>query len=192
VLIVCFSFLYYTNLCLSCDKNLEEFLMLCFVLWASCYNFLSIKFYVCIWVDLLFVHITFISNIRKETRFFTYFLWTRRVRRRMLLYKMTHGVNIGSLRMIDLRRCYSTTQTLCDFPTKHFLYGMGTVTSKAWMPNTLVDCTIMIHPDTYLLIQFYLTHLMGLWSCSQPWLTWTNKYSTFLDFFLICCSFAYL
>jgi hypothetical protein len=30
--------------------------MLCFVLWASCYSFLSIKFYVCTWVDLLFVN----------------------------------------------------------------------------------------------------------------------------------------
>jgi hypothetical protein len=44
-------------LCISCDKNLEEFLMLCFVLWASCYSFLSIKFYVCTWVGLLFVNI---------------------------------------------------------------------------------------------------------------------------------------
>jgi hypothetical protein len=43
-------------LCISCDKNLEEFLMLCFVLWASCYNFLSIKLYVCTWIDLLFVN----------------------------------------------------------------------------------------------------------------------------------------
>jgi hypothetical protein len=25
-------FLHYTSLCISCDKNLEEFLMLCFVL----------------------------------------------------------------------------------------------------------------------------------------------------------------
>jgi hypothetical protein len=53
---VCFSFLHCTSLCISCDKNLEEFLMLCFVLWASCYIFLSIKFYVCTWVDLLFVN----------------------------------------------------------------------------------------------------------------------------------------
>jgi hypothetical protein len=38
----------------------------------------------------------FISDIRKETRFFSCFQWTGRVRRRMLLYKMTHGMNIGS------------------------------------------------------------------------------------------------
>jgi len=55
VLMVCFYFLHYTSLCISCDKNLEELLMLCFVLWASCYSFLSIKFYVCTWIDLLFV-----------------------------------------------------------------------------------------------------------------------------------------
>jgi hypothetical protein len=53
---VCFSSLHYTSLCIACDKNLEEFLMLWFVLWALCYIFLSIKFYVCTWVDLLFVN----------------------------------------------------------------------------------------------------------------------------------------
>ncbi len=53
---VCFSFLHYTSLCISCDKNLGEFLILCFVLWALCCTFLSIKIYVCTWVDLLFVN----------------------------------------------------------------------------------------------------------------------------------------
>ncbi len=53
---VCLSFLHYTSLCISCDKNLGEFLMLCFVLWALCCTFLSIKIYVCTWVDLLFVN----------------------------------------------------------------------------------------------------------------------------------------
>ncbi len=37
----------------------------------------------------------------------------------------------------------------------------------------------MIHHGTYLQILFYLTHLKGLWSCSQPWLTWTSKTSSF-------------
>jgi hypothetical protein len=32
VLMVCSFFLHYTSLCISCDENLEEFLMLCFVL----------------------------------------------------------------------------------------------------------------------------------------------------------------
>jgi hypothetical protein len=32
VLMVWFSFLHCTSLCISCDKNLKEFLMLCFVL----------------------------------------------------------------------------------------------------------------------------------------------------------------
>jgi hypothetical protein len=53
---VYFSFLHYTSLCISCDKNLVELLMLCSVLWASCFSFFSIKFYVCTWVDLLFVN----------------------------------------------------------------------------------------------------------------------------------------
>jgi hypothetical protein len=56
---VWFSFLHCTNLCISCDKNLEEFLMLCFMLWASCCSFLSIKIYVYSWVDLLFVKILY-------------------------------------------------------------------------------------------------------------------------------------
>jgi hypothetical protein len=53
---VCLSFLHYTSLCISCDKNLGEVLMLCFVLWALCCSFLSINIYVCTWVDLLFVN----------------------------------------------------------------------------------------------------------------------------------------
>jgi hypothetical protein len=53
---VCLSFLHYTSLCISRDKNLGEFLMLCFVLWVLCCSFLSIKIYVCTWVDLLFVN----------------------------------------------------------------------------------------------------------------------------------------
>jgi hypothetical protein len=56
VLMVWLPFLHYTSLCISCDKNLGEFLMLCFVLWALCCSFLSIKIYVCTWVDLLFVN----------------------------------------------------------------------------------------------------------------------------------------
>ncbi len=53
---VCLSFLHYTSLCISCDNNLGEFLMLYFVLWALCCSFLSLKIYVCTWVDLLFVN----------------------------------------------------------------------------------------------------------------------------------------
>ncbi len=60
---VCLSFFHYTSLCISCDKNLKEFLMLCFVLWASCYSFLSIKLYVCTWIDLLFVNRCGLSNL---------------------------------------------------------------------------------------------------------------------------------
>jgi len=61
------SFLHYTSLCISCDKNLGEFLMLCFVLWALCCSFLSIKIYVCTWVDLLFVNsFRFEINIAKS------------------------------------------------------------------------------------------------------------------------------
>jgi hypothetical protein len=56
---VCFSFLHYTSLCISCDKNLGEFLMLCFVLWTLCCSFLSIKIYVCTWALLLFVNIKY-------------------------------------------------------------------------------------------------------------------------------------
>ncbi len=50
------SFLHCTSLCLWCDKNLEEFLMLCSMLWASCFSFLSINIYVCTWLNLLFVN----------------------------------------------------------------------------------------------------------------------------------------
>jgi hypothetical protein len=63
---VCFSFLHYTSLCISCDKNLEEFLMLCFGLWGSCFSFLSIKFYVCTWIDLLFVNNYLLQIIKLE------------------------------------------------------------------------------------------------------------------------------
>ncbi len=59
---VCLSFLHYTSLCIPRDKNLGEFLMLCFVLWVLCCSFLSIKIYVCTWVDLLFVNNTLLVN----------------------------------------------------------------------------------------------------------------------------------
>jgi hypothetical protein len=65
----------------------------------------------------------------KEIRFFIYLQWTRRERKRMLLYIITYGMIIGSLKMIDLRRCYKRTQTLCASPTKCFLYG--------WEPSHL-------------------------------------------------------
>jgi hypothetical protein len=51
----------------------------------------------------------FIWDIGKETRFFIYLWQIRRVRKRMLLYTITHGMNTSSLRMIDLRRCCSST-----------------------------------------------------------------------------------
>jgi len=66
---VWFFFLHYTSLCISCDKNLEEFLMLCFVLWTSCYSFLSINIYVCTWIDLLFL------NMVLELRLFCNRTW---------------------------------------------------------------------------------------------------------------------
>jgi hypothetical protein len=73
-------FLHCTSLCISCDKNLEEFLMLCSVLWASCFSFLSIKIYVCTWVDLLFVN-NFNSNQVAKVKFILllfsfFFFWT--------------------------------------------------------------------------------------------------------------------
>jgi hypothetical protein len=43
-----------------------------------------------------------------------------RGKRRMLIYTMTLGMNTSSLRMINLRRCYRTTQTLCASPKKMF------------------------------------------------------------------------
>jgi hypothetical protein len=45
-----------TNLCFWCDNNLEELLMLCFMLWASCFSFLLIKIYVYAWLYLLFIN----------------------------------------------------------------------------------------------------------------------------------------
>ncbi len=62
---VCSSFLHYTSLCISCDKNLGEFLMLCFVLWALCCTFLSIKIYVCTWVGFLFVNISLSTTVKQ-------------------------------------------------------------------------------------------------------------------------------
>jgi len=59
---VCLFFFHYTSLCISRDKNLGKFLMLCFVLWVLCCNFLSIKIYVCIWVDLLFVNNKYMNH----------------------------------------------------------------------------------------------------------------------------------
>ncbi len=40
--------------------------MLCFVLWALCCSFLSIKIYVCTWVDLLFVNNLYFNLIHNR------------------------------------------------------------------------------------------------------------------------------
>ncbi len=42
--------------------SLEEFLMLCSMLWTSCFSFLSIKIYVCTWLDFLIVNM--VSKLR--------------------------------------------------------------------------------------------------------------------------------
>ncbi len=45
-------------------------------------------------------------------------------------YTMEHGMNTGSLKMSNLRRCYEKTQTWCTSPTRCFLCGTITITSK--------------------------------------------------------------
>jgi hypothetical protein len=44
--------------------------MLCFVLWALCSSFLSIKIYVCTWIDLLFVNIFILNFIGEKIIFY--------------------------------------------------------------------------------------------------------------------------
>ncbi len=96
----------------------------------------------------------------------------------MFLCTLEHGMNTRSLRMNDLKRWCGKTQNWCVSPTRCFFCGMGTITSRLGC-HTLVDCTMMVHLDTYLQILFYSTLLKGLWSCSQPWLTWISKTSSF-------------
>ncbi len=96
----------------------------------------------------------------------------------MFLCTVEHAMNTRLLRMNDLKRCYGKTQSWCASPTRCFLCGIGSTTSRLRC-HTLADYIVMIHLGTYLYIQFYLTLLKGLWSCSQPWLIWTSKFSFF-------------
>jgi len=117
-------------------------------------------------------------GIRKGINLFIYFRQARKVRSRMFFYTMEHGMRPWSLRMSSLKRCCRKTQTWCASPTNCFLCGTRTTASKLGC-HTLTYCTVMIHRGAYLQILFYSTLLKGLWSCSQPWQTWTSKTSSF-------------
>lgn len=65
----------------------------------------------------------FTWDTRKEIRFFTYFQCTKKGRRRKLLYTMIHGMNIGFLKINELRNCWRMTQISCNFPTIFFYMG---------------------------------------------------------------------
>ncbi len=95
-----------------------------------------------------------------------------RMRSMMFICIVEHGTNIRSLKMSDLRRCCKKTQNWCAYPTRCF-FCVG------WEPlhpclDAIANCIVMIHLGTYLQIWFYSRLLKGLWSCSQPWLTWTR------------------
>jgi hypothetical protein len=52
------------------------------------------------------------------------------------------------IEMNNLKRCYKKTQSWCASPTRCFLCGTRTTTSRVGC-HTLADCTMMIHPSTY-------------------------------------------
>jgi hypothetical protein len=95
----------------------------------------------------------FTWDTRKGRRFFICFWQSRRVRRKMIFCTMEHGMNIGLLKINDLKRCYEKTQTWCASPTRCFLCGTRTTTSKLGC-HTLAYYIVMIHLDTYLQIIF--------------------------------------
>jgi hypothetical protein len=101
----------------------------------------------------------------KGTKFFICLRWARRARSRIFLYTLEHGMNIGSLRMSDLRRCCMKIQTWCTSWTKCYLCGIRTTASR-FKCHTLADCIIMIHHGTYLQILFCSRLLKGLSNCS--------------------------
>jgi hypothetical protein len=67
------------------------------------------------------------------------------------MYTVTPGMNTSSVKMINLRRCYKTTQTLWASPRKCFLYGTGTIASRHGC-LILTDYIVMNHLGTYMQI----------------------------------------
>jgi hypothetical protein len=152
------------------NLNLDLCAKLCAKLWV-CLIDIGQKWKMSTCLNMIFWKwsMPFTWDTRKEIRFFTYFQWTRKERKRTLFYTMIHGMSTGSLKMNDLKSC-RMIQISCIFPTKSSLYGTKLTTSKHEC-LTLTGCTSMSHFGTSLLIRSYLTHVIGLRSCSLPWLT---------------------
>lgn len=76
----------------------------------------------------------FTWDIWKGTWFFISLRQAKRVRSKMFLYTVEHGMNIGWLRMSNLKRCCGKTQTLCASPTRCFFVWDRNHHIQAWMP----------------------------------------------------------
>jgi hypothetical protein len=114
---VWFSFLHYTSLCISCDKNLREFLMLCFVVWGLCCSFLSIKIYVCTWVDLQFVNIKYLGILFKTTPNLDSAVEHLAATNSRSLFALNH--RCVELRIMDVKLYYNLFNTLVCFTTSY-------------------------------------------------------------------------
>ncbi len=128
MLMVWFSFFHCTSLCISCDKNLEEFFMLCSMLWTSYFGFLLIKIYVCTWLDLLFV-----NKALKPP-------WlvgkTRSLKASLNIYLMIHGLDIF-LPIISKLVCELTLNPLLLF---HHVVHTFWIKVKTPMVDLTIPC----------------------------------------------------
>ncbi len=77
-------------------------------------------------IDMLKIEQAFHMGYKEGDKVFICLQLVGRVKSKMFICTMEHGMNIGLLTISDLRRCYRKTQTQCVSPTRSFLCGTGT------------------------------------------------------------------
>ncbi len=74
-------------------------------------------------IDILKMKQTFHMGYKERDKVFICFLRVGRVRSKMFFCTMEHGMNIGLLKINNLKRCYGKTLTWCTSPTRCFCVG---------------------------------------------------------------------
>jgi hypothetical protein len=71
-------------------------------------------------IDILKMEQAFHMGYREGDKVFYLFLTSWKGKNKMFIYTTEHGMNIGLLKMNDLRRCYKKTEIWYTSPTNFF------------------------------------------------------------------------
>jgi len=128
-------------------------------------------------IDISKMEQAFHMGYREGTRFFICLQQAGRARNRICFTLWNMGWALGHWKWAIWKGAMGRPKLGVLFQQYFFTWDR-TIASRLGC-HTLAYCTMLIHHGTYLQILFYLTLLKGLWSCSQPWLTWTSKTFSF-------------